>query len=32
MNLGREISEEHYQMCLEAGLDICGTNSEVLNK
>jgi hypothetical protein len=30
MNKGRQIAETHYIMCLEAGLSICGINSEVL--
>ena len=28
--LGREISNEHLLMCLNAGIGICGTNSEVM--
>jgi glutamine synthetase len=28
--LGREISEKHLEMCLKAGLEICGTNAEVM--
>lgn len=27
---GRQIVEEHLQLCLEAGLKICGTNAEVM--
>lgn len=27
---GREISEKHLEMCLMAGLQICGTNAEVM--
>jgi glutamine synthetase len=30
MCLGRKISNKHYQYCLEAGINICGTNSEVV--
>jgi glutamine synthetase len=26
---GRKISEKHLQLCLEAGIEICGTNAEV---
>jgi len=29
-NFGREISLEHMKLCLEANVDICGTNSEVM--
>jgi glutamine synthetase len=29
-NFGRNISVEHLKLCLEAGIDICGTNSEVM--
>ena len=29
-NFGRMISMEHLKLCLEAGIDICGTNSEVM--
>ena len=28
--LGREISDKHLEMCLKAGLEICGTNAEVM--
>jgi glutamine synthetase len=28
-NVGREIVEEHYEKCLEAGVMICGINAEV---
>jgi glutamine synthetase len=28
--LGREISNDHLLMCLKAGVEICGTNSEVM--
>ena len=28
--LGRKISDEHLEMCLKAGLAICGTNAEVM--
>lgn len=27
---GRKVAEEHLQMCLEAGVHICGTNAEVM--
>lgn len=27
---GRHISQEHLEMCLEAGINICGTNAEVM--
>jgi glutamine synthetase len=27
---GRKVAEEHLQMCLEAGVKICGTNAEVM--
>jgi glutamine synthetase len=27
---GRKVVEEHLQMCLEAGIKICGTNAEVM--
>jgi len=27
---GRKISEKHLQLCLEAGIEICGTNAEVM--
>jgi glutamine synthetase len=27
---GREISEKHLELCLKAGLEICGTNAEVM--
>lgn len=27
---GRKISEKHLQLCLEAGVEICGTNAEVM--
>lgn len=27
---GREVSEKHLEMCLKAGLEICGTNAEVM--
>lgn len=27
---GREISEKHLELCLKAGLSICGTNAEVM--
>jgi len=27
---GRKVAEEHLQMCLEAGVRICGTNAEVM--
>ena len=26
---GRKVSEKHLQLCLEAGIEICGTNAEV---
>jgi glutamine synthetase len=29
-NFGRTISVEHLKLCLEANIDICGTNSEVM--
>ena len=29
-NFGREITIEHLKMCLHAGIDICGTNAEVM--
>ena len=30
VSLGREISLTHLEMCLKAGLEICGTNAEVM--
>ena len=30
VSLGREVSEKHLEMCLKAGLEICGTNGEVM--
>lgn len=30
VSLGREVSELHLEMCLKAGLEICGTNGEVM--
>ena len=30
VSFGREISQLHLQMCLKAGLNICGTNGEVM--
>ncbi len=30
MKLGRQLAQKHLSYCLKAGLDICGTNSEVL--
>lgn len=30
VSLGREISSSHLEMCLKAGLEICGTNGEVM--
>lgn len=30
VSLGREISTIHLEMCLKAGLEICGTNGEVM--
>jgi glutamine synthetase len=29
-NFGREISNEHLFLCLDAGINICGTNAEVM--
>ena len=29
-NFGREICDEHLKLCLDAGIDICGTNAEVM--
>ena len=29
-NFGRDIVNEHLKMCLEANIDICGTNAEVM--
>lgn len=30
VSLGREISSKHLEMCLKSGLEICGTNGEVM--
>ncbi len=30
VSMGREISQTHLEMCLKAGLEICGTNAEVM--
>ena len=30
VSLGREVSATHLEMCLKAGLEICGTNGEVM--
>ena len=30
VSLGREVSNIHLEMCLKAGLKICGTNGEVI--
>lgn len=30
VSLGREVSTMHLEMCLKAGLEICGTNGEVM--
>lgn len=30
VNFGREIADTHLEMCLKAGLEICGTNAEVM--
>jgi glutamine synthetase len=30
VSLGREISSRHLKLCLRAGLEICGTNAEVM--
>ena len=30
VSLGREISSTHLEMCLKAGLEMCGTNGEVM--
>lgn len=30
VSLGREVSNIHLELCLKAGLDICGTNGEVM--
>jgi len=30
VSLGREVSSLHLEMCLKAGLEICGTNAEVM--
>lgn len=30
VSLGREVSTVHLEMCLKAGLEICGTNGEVM--